>query len=319
MPRVSSSLVIALLVASSWDSLSLAQANDPLAGEEAAAAEEEEFDESTGRINDDPLAPDAITAEDYEERRIPQAPPPKVRITRQTFPQQHNLRPLTMPERMSEVSLDLRFMVEPTVDLWVRGRYGVTQDIEIGVTYGAFAWYLEGSSEFESGKAASFDAAYTVFPELLAVTASLAFNGDPFATAVAFGAPFRFLIGERVALYGGQDVLRVQLSGFAAEPADPVRNIAQSQLAAQTGVDGTRGEVNLIGGALFQHSRNLALYAEAGVEFVDFRAADAPAPLFVGATWSPGALTDVGARVGFRRPDDPGNSATLQLHIATRF
>jgi hypothetical protein len=268
----------------------------------------------------DPNAPDAV-------RRRHAVPPgaERPRYTKSDYPTEIVLRPLTLPVGMGQLSLDVPFVAgdgDPTFTEVLRAGYGVTQDIEIGATY---SLGLErpsaktGEDKFTAGKALSLDGAYTIVPQLLAAQARLAFlfDSDHFGMGLILGVPVKLELGDRWALFGGQDLLHIKLKALPVDAADVAGNVAQLA-ALGRGVEGSRGSIDVKVGAAFQAEADIALYSIFGVAFPDFSNNEQPWSLFLGATYSSGRTFDLGARIGFEMLDKPKDSFSIAGYAAVR-
>lgn len=273
-------------------------------------------------IPDAPPEGDAITADDLEEGGTRAVR--KRRYGKKDYPIEQVDRPLTLAEAQVELSLENPFVKgsdNPTMWQVVRARYGITRDIEAGITYSFGLLNLsppDGAKTFEPGKAFSFDGGYTLWPQHLAVLMSLPFYVDPdaFALGVNLSVPFRVNLGSRWALYGGQDLLQLRIVKFPVDPANPGYNLGQVAMSAG-GATPDRGNLSLNFGGMHQFKPNLAVYATMGVHYIDFEDTGAPVSFFGGATWSKHNRFDIGGRVGFFDLDT-GDSFSLSVYGAYR-
>ena len=287
----------------------------------------DESDDSS--INDDPSQADAETTKDDEAAAAVKARP---RTTKATYPVELTRRPMTLPQNTAEISLDAPIVFGGTVDhaastapdlgaratQVLRAAYGVTQDIQVGVSYGFGSERLsppDGAKGFEAGKAFSLDGAYTVVPDHLAVSLSLPFYADPFATSLTLGAPFRINVGEQLALVGGQDLVEIAINKWPVRIGDPEFNLDQAA-RGEGDVSPSKGAVNLQFGAQVQLKKHIALSGFTRIHFEDFVGDDLRVPLWLGVTWSKWNL-DLGGRLGFARLDE-SDSFGVALSVAYR-
>lgn len=288
--------------------------------EPAVAVEVEEVDLGATFDEDDPNAPDrpsahgAITVRDLEGELAATTP----RATRATFPLEFIERPMTLVARQYQVSLELPLAIggaDAAIEttLVLRAAYGLTQDVQAGISYGFGLARIapEGSGKgFEAGKAFSIDAAYTLIPDKLAVTASLPFYADPFALSLTAGLPFRLRVYDKLALFGLNDLVELKLATMPVSVSEPGRNIATA-----AGIDVSKeppvGHFNLTFGALYQHRANLALTAQMGFFFHNFSSGDQPVALQVAALFAKSKRLDLSARLGVARLDDVASSLVL--------
>lgn len=241
-----------------------------------------------------------------------------VRYTKETFPLAWVARPLTLPADMIELSLDVPAAVladAPYLTQILRGAFGVTRDLQIGLTYG-FGLQVIDPAEYEAGKAFSVDAAYTIFPQRLAIAASVPFYVDPFASGISLGAPFQLRIGDRWQVSGGQDLLQFRFAKFPPNPADPAYNVGQVE-AQVVGAREPIGNLNLKLRGAYQARTNLVVFLDWGFHWLDFEGDDKPVSMFLGGLWSSSNRMDVGGRIGLSRVDE-GDSLTVGLFAAYR-
>lgn len=255
----------------------------------------------------------------------PEAHPPAYRYAKRDYPREVVHRPLTLPEDQAEVMLDVPFVAgdgNPTLTQVLRGAFGVTVDLQLGVTYSVGLERLNaetGEKGFEVGKAVSLDAAYTIFPGYLAAQLRLAFYADPdiFGLALVLGAPFKLTLADRWAIFGAADLVTIKLTGLAVYPADPARNLAAVALDARGGTT-PAGSIDLNLGVAFQAKPNLAVWGTVGLGWPDFDTNDQPFALFAGLTYTPRRFWDIGARIGFLSLDDPATSFSIGAFAAVR-
>jgi hypothetical protein len=313
---------------------SVARADDPKGGSDTegiGTASDPNVDESGDTsVNDDPNAADAETT---KEENPTAAVARKGRITKSTYPVAVIHRPMTLPANTAEIAIDAPVYFGGPVDNDETGAidigaratqvlhaaYGVTQDIQVGVSYGFGSERLsppEGAKGFEAGKAFSVDGGYTVLPEHLAVTVSLPFYADPFASSLVLGAPFRINMSDKLALVGGQDLLEVAFNKWPVRPGDPEFNLSQALRDVPGATPFSKGAVNLQFGAQVQVKPNVVISGWTRIHIEDFTNDDTPVSLYGGVMWSKWNL-DLGARLGFYRLDE-ASSFGLGLSAAYR-
>lgn len=272
----------------------------------------------------DPHVPDDLRSQ--LPRPEPEARASTPRFSKRTYPDELVRRPLTLAEEQIKVALEVPFVLgdgHPTLTQILSGAYGLTRDLELGFTYGFGLERLNperGEDGYAAGKAFSLDASYTLFPQLVAAQLRLAFlaDSDRFGMALVLGAPFKIELGSRWAIFGGQDLVRIRLTGLPVDPTNPAETEAQLAIAARQGQT-SRGSVNLNVGVLFQAQPDLALHATFGTSWLDFSGDDQPFSLFAGVTYTFLHMCDIGGRIGFYRLDEPADSFSLAAYIAARF
>ncbi len=225
-------------------------------------------------------------------------------------------RPLTLFRNMAEVHIDYPVNVDPFVASGViRGRYGVTHEAEIGLRYGFGSIDEDG---FLEGKVVAVEFGYS-FNHWASVRVSVPFLVDPFAMGLRIGAPLRFKIMDKLALVGGHDLISFKLVSFVP---DVTSALATSALVAEDarGTTLPDGDIRILGGIIYQHSKKLAIMADMGVIAPDFSLDDQPVPLRVGAMLSNPfrAGVDYGVRIGFENLDNAKNTFGIALFAALR-
>jgi hypothetical protein len=266
-------------------------------------------------VPEDPLAGLPPEAEVEEE-----AP----RYLKRDYPIELVRRPLTLAADQVEVSLDVPLVLNdgnPLLTQILRGGFGVTIDLELGLTYAVGLERLSaepGEDGFEPGRAFSVDAAYTLLPGYLAVQARVAFFIDPevFGVGLILGLPYKIEIGDRWAIFGGADLVRLRLKEFAVDPADPAASSFYVGEIAR-GVEPGIGSGRLLTGAMFQARPDLALDATFAIAR-DFDTDVQTYGLSAGATFSPTRTIDLGARVGAGSLDDAAETFAVAVHAALR-
>jgi hypothetical protein len=296
-----------------------APAPDPVGGDSAPAEGLEpatEGDGDGGEEGDRPNDPDAMTTKSDDDDATAMA---KVRPTKATYPIAVIERPLTLTRNQAEVTLDVPVVFDVGATQVLRGGFGVTQDIQVGVSYavGLERFKTEGTQKgFEPGKALSIDGAYTVIPDHLAVTLSIPLYFSPFAASVSIGAPFRVRLHKKFALIGGNDLLAVAFNRWPVVVADPAYNLAQTAFDVPGQGSFDRGILNINAGAQVQYKPNLVFTGMFGIHFPDFSDSARPVSATVGATWTRGKNLDVGARLGM---SDLSSSDTFGLAISAAY
>jgi hypothetical protein len=229
------------------------------------------------------------------------------------YPMEVALRPITLHAGMFEIGVAAPLHPSPAaITTALRGRYGITEQIEVGLRYG-----LVGADENGGvlGKAVSVDGVYAI-TDWAAAQLSLPVNVDPFAMGVTLGAPLKFRFGERFALLFGSDLITVRIVDFPPHVLDPRIDDARADAVA-VGTIVSRGTLRFVGGAIYQLEPHMAISADGGVVAEDFGRENTSVPL--GATFTYGAARslDFSVRLGF---DDIGlgESFSLAAGLAAR-
>jgi hypothetical protein len=286
----------------------------------AAGAQQQEEQQKEAPIPD-PNIPDNPVPRPRTEVQSKPAP----RYGKEDYPIEIIKRPLTLAASQAEVSLDVPFVsgdATPLLTQVLRGAYGVTRDVQLGLTYSFGLERLNappGTDGYEAGKAVSIDAAYTILPGYLAASLKVPvyLSGDNFGLGLILGAPFRVELFDRFAVFGGTDLVHIKITGMAVDAADPAFIAGELALKARGAVT-SAGSVNATVGALYQVRPQAALFASFGIAWLDFSANDQPVSLFAGGTYSPQRTIDIGGRVGFASLAHAGQSFTLAVTVALR-
>lgn len=300
-----------------------APAGDPASPTEGIGTAEDPMSEEDddAATYDNPDDPNAVTTDDLDGTAKKKKAP---RPTKQTYPIEAIERPLTLTAGQAEVSLEIPLQSlgsdGRSATQILRGAYGVTQDIQIGVSYGFGLELLspaDGQKAYEPGKAFSLDGAYAVLPGKLAATLSIPFYADPFAMSVTLGAPFRIGLTDKLAIVGGENLLQLAVVKMPVDVANPGLNVA-TVLAAENSIPEPAGHLNINFGVLYQHKPNLAVTARFGMFFPDFGDLTEAYSLSCGVLWSKSNRIDVGGRLGTADIDEFGETFFLSLFAAYR-
>jgi hypothetical protein len=306
-----------------------APATQPAPGEDDTPLTDEETE---SLANDAPKEAKAATIP-VEEK--PAEVVVRQRWTKATYPVWLGDRPLTITRNTAEATLDAEFVaggdlpadgpsgddVGPAVREVIRFRYGVTQDLELQLGYGVGSQRLsppDGAKGAIVGKQFEAGAAYTILPEHLAVSLAVPmYGGSPFALSLTVGVPFRFTIGDRVAIVGGQDLVQISTNKWPNDLAYPERT---ELLVRDDKVNGAlpSGILNIQFGAIVKLKEQLSATGTVRISMVDFKSDDqnATQSLWLGIA-STHKMWDFGARLGFAALDQ-GSSFGLGLSFALR-
>lgn len=232
------------------------------------------------------------------------------------YPVEVALRPITLPANMAEVSIAPHFIASPYAGTdALRGRYGITPKIQLGLTYVMYGVYDRqdvdiGQSkkyEFHPGKAGGLDVTVLV-KNWLGVRVGLPVYLDPFAMSLALGAPMKFKITDKVAIGGMDDVLNIALpvgAEFAPSFYHEVANARRGFASEMSNTTQSRGTLRFSGYGIYQQKANLAIIGRLAIELEDFAVdrtnADGGATTSIhgGVSFSPKKFLDVGGMVGF--------------------
>lgn len=277
---------------------------------------------------DDPdaLSADAATMSEPEEKTEDEAAAPGTQV----YPQRRIDRPITLYKNMAEARLDVPFVIGTDsgsartspllgVALALSGRFGVTDDIEIGLRYGAVAFHESIAmgpvdSNVTAGRAVQLDFVYQIF-HWLGAQVSVPFYLDPYAMGLTFGAPMQAELGP-LQFFGGHDLVQINVVKFFPEWSSPVVNDLQVE-ADEINQVISDGRVNILFGVRYQVNDEVAISAESGITFEDFENSDNAVPFRVGPIYSPSNMLDFGLETGFLRLDE-SDSFFVQAMAALR-
>ncbi len=231
------------------------------------------------------------------------------------YPIERALRPITLPRRMTEVTLDAPNSFNPYVQSGVLGaRHGITERIQAGLRYGTGTLY---DGEYFAGKALSVDGEYQVF-DWLAAQLSLPMLVDPFSMGVTVGAPMKFNPLPRLRFDLFRDLVTFKVSRFAPSVVDAAANDRQVQADEVNSVL-EDGDIKLNAGATWQLQPQMAIEGRFGLRAPDFEfQSDSPTSLDVGLIYSSTNKVDIGGRFGFADLNHTDESFGLWLLAALR-
>lgn len=228
------------------------------------------------------------TAETPEEPKLTGAVQTPVVVPepakRTGYPTEEALRPLTLPARMSEISIAPHFQVSPfTGSDAVRVRHGITSDIQVGLSYLYVGIYDRSSVDpgqsssvgLHGGKAFGLDLTVRL-QDWIAVKAGVPMYVGPFAASLALGVPLKFTFRDKFAIGGLDDLLDIKLYRFAPSYYQDVAN-ARGALVVSNGTQQSRGHLRFSAYGIYQHSPRLAVIGRLGVDNDLGLASDGPA------------------------------------------
>ncbi|MDQ3367713.1 MAG: hypothetical protein M3680_20005 [Myxococcota bacterium] len=263
-----------------------------------------------------------------------------VQQPRTGYPIEEALRPITLPRNMAEVSLEPRAALGVGADSRYRGsaalraRYGITREIQLGLTYVAGGIYDDPTTVsdkvgFHPGKAIGLDVTVLV-RDWIGVRVGVPVwiyrpeaGGAP-AIGLTLGAPLKFQFGEKFAVGGLDDLLSIRLSKFA--PTFEYEHLNANRAADDdTNTFVSRGFFRISGYGIYQRSPKLALIGRAGITLEDFTSTGTQSDagggmiymLRAGLSYTPRPFVDVGFSLGFDDLSELGSFGPAAL-IAIR-
>lgn len=254
----------------------------------------------------------------------PDAPPPPVVLppvqTRTGYPLEEVLRPITLPQNMSEVAISPHAQVDEfSSAMALRARYGITPKVQLGLTYmvgGVFddpATISHGKGA-HGGKAVGLDLTYLIQP-WIGVTLGVPVYINPLAVSIALGAPIKFQFGDRFALGGLDDLLNIRVHKFAPSFYSELQNATNANDDLINTIKSS-GELRVSLYGEYQYRPDTAIIVRTGVQLEDFATGKtdgcdgecASTFLHVGFRYSPRRYLDLGLQIGF---DDLGHGGTF--------
>jgi hypothetical protein len=294
----------------------------------AAQAQEEAAPADMNGTDENPDAPHV-----QDETKVTANAPASPKRT--GYPDEEALRPITMPQNMSEVSIDPHAAVSPYVGTAaLRARYGVTSKVQLGLTYVTSGIFDDPATTaddvgFHPGKTVGLDVTVMVQP-WLGVRAGVPLYLNPLAFSLALGAPIKFSFGDKYAIGGLDDLLNIKLDRFAPRfDREAANAVAASQTCDKCNqTEQSRGHIRISAYGIMQYQPNVALVGRFGVDNdlglsggnvagTTMNGGGSATFLRAGVDWTPRHWADLGLSIGF---DDlaHGGSFSPALYAALR-
>ena len=251
---------------------------------------------------------------------------PAAVVKRTGYPIEEARRPITLPKNMSEVSIGPHAQLSPYrgADA-LRARYGVTDQVQMGLTYvlgGIYDDPVSGAEKigFHTGKAVGLDVTVQIKP-WLGVRVGLPFYIDPLAVSLTLGAPMKWqFAGGKYAIGVLDDFLTVKLYRFAPSFYQEFNNAVAANGTSEMGNNTiqSRGDVRFSGYGIYQHQPKLAFIGRLGVIIDDFKTTSSTSSsvelgglrtfIRAGLEYTIRSYLDLGFSIGF---DDLGHGGTF--------
>jgi hypothetical protein len=227
------------------------------------------------------------------------------------YPIEEALRPIALPQNLSEVSLGPHAQVSPhAASTALRVRYGVTPKVQLGLTYLIGAIFddpstVEARQSLHSGKAVGLDVT-VMLQDWIGVQVGVPMYISPFAVSLALGAPIKFAFTDKFAIGGLDDLLNIKLGRFAPTFYQEVQN-ATAAAGTMTNTTQSAGELRVSLYGVYQYQPNLALIGRTGIQMEDFatgKTNGCPGEclttfISAGFRYTPRKYLDVGLSIGF--------------------
>jgi hypothetical protein len=273
--------------------------------------------------------PDAPKIPGQEEKK----PEVKVPEKKQTgYPTEEVLRPITLPANMAEVSIsphaqvaidngtlgDVGYAGSDTL----RARYGITRQIQLGLTYTYAGIYDDPKTQadkitFKPGKALGLDVTYLI-KDFIGVKLGVPVwiykpeGGGAPAVGLQIGVPLKFRFFNKLAIGGLDDLLSIKLTKFAPSFEYEYLN-AYRAAANDLNTKSPDGFLRLAGYIVYQKDPKLALLGRFGITFEDFasertsKGGGSTSFLRAGVEYTVKKYLDVGITLGFDDLSDLGS------------
>ncbi len=253
-------------------------------------------------------------------------PPPTTRPS--GYPVEEALRPITLPQNMSELSISPHVQFSPVLSSdALRARYGITRQVQLGLTYVFAGIYNDPLTTdhklgLHGGKAVGLDVT-VLLANWIGVKVGVPVYVQPLAVALTIGVPLKFIFGDKFAIGGLDDLLSIRLNRFPPSFYQEAFN-AQGAAADKSNTTQSRGDLRFSFYGIYQHRKNVALIGRIGIDEADFSSnvnnngfGGVQTFLRGGVDWSPRRWCDLGISIGF---DDLAHGGTFgpQGYLAFR-
>jgi hypothetical protein len=250
------------------------------------------------------------------------------KMTKSGYPIEEALRPLTLPQNMTEVQLDPHAMVSTFANSTsLRARYGITNKVQLGLTYAIGGIFddpqtLAKTYAFHAGKAVGLDVTYQL-QDWIAVRLGVPVYIDPLAVSITVGVPIKFVFADKLAIGGLDDLLSIAVDRFPPSFYQEAYNAAAVN-ADMTHTTQSSGDLRFSGYGIYQYQPNTAFIGRIGFDVDDFSSnietnghGGITTFLFVGVQHTPRKFVDIGGYLGF---DDlaHGGSFDPQIYLRVR-
>jgi hypothetical protein len=253
--------------------------------------------------------PDAPRSAIDPEASVISTPTPARVIT--GFPLEEVLRPITLPQNMSEVSLSPHAVVSPYAgSTALRARYGITPKVQLGLTYMLGAIFDDPSTQehkqaFHPGKAVGLDVT-VMLQSWVGVQVGVPIYISPLAVSLTIGVPMKFTFGDKYAIGGLDDFLNIRLNRFAPTFYQELQNATNANDVMINTIK-SQGELRVSLYGLYQYEPDLAIIGRTGIQMEDFATGKTDGCdgeclttfISAGVRYSPRKYLDLGFSIGF--------------------
>lgn len=236
------------------------------------------------------------------------------------YPIEEAARPITLPANMSEVSIDPHIQVSPALaTTTLRARYGITRQVQLGVTYVLGGLYDDPSTMtdktgFHPGKTVGVDVTYLV-QNWVGIKLGVPVYVDPVAVGLTIGVPLRFRFGDKLTIGGMDNLVNVAVNGkFAPTFYQEGVNAYASETSEMSNTIQSRGSLTFSAYGIYQYRPNLALIGRIAMHLEDFAinrtdgGGGITSSIRGGFQFTPKKFLDLGLSLGF---DDLAHGGTF--------
>ncbi len=292
----------------------------PAAGSDAGSAVQMAEDPPPSDMEGTNENPDAPKTGDGSAATVVIAPV----VKKSGYPIEESQRPITLPKNMSEVSIDPHAQIKPFAGaMALRARYGITRQAQLGLTYllgGAFDDPKTLTSDkvgFHPGKAVGLDVT-VLLQDWIAVRLGVPVYIDPVAVGLELGAPIKFILTDKFALGGMDDLLNIKLYRFAPSFYQEAQNASNAANEA-SGTTQSAGVLRFSAYGMYQYKPNFVIIGRFGVNIGDINDTLHSSSTFIraGFNFSPRKMLDVGLSLGWDDLSVAGGFSPA-AHLAVR-
>ncbi|MBX3160001.1 MAG: hypothetical protein KF773_28790 [Deltaproteobacteria bacterium] len=266
--------------------------------------------------DENPDRPKGVGVEDDQ----PAIVVPVKKPMKSAYPVEEVLRPITLPQNMSEVGIAPHAQLSPyLMSDALRARYGITRQVQLGLTYllgGVFddpktPAMVSDKIGVHAGKAVGLDLT-VLLTDWMGVRLGVPVYINPVAVSLQLGVPMKFIVSDKFAFGGLDDLLTITLKEFPPSFYQEQINATFANNAG-SGTVKSRGGMRVSGFGQYQWKPKTAMLARAGVNVDDFSSTATASGgglttfLRAGLQWTPRKYVDLGFSLGFDDLGDVGS------------
>jgi hypothetical protein len=240
------------------------------------------------------------------------------------YPIEEALRPINLPANMSEVAIGPHAQLDPYAGSdALRARYGITRKVQLGLTYLLGGIYddpatpavMDDSVGFHSGKAVGLDLT-VLLKDWVGVRVGVPVYIKPVAVSITVGVPMKFILSEKFAVGGLDDLLSIKVKRFAPTFYQEAINASNVELDKTTSTQ-SNGALRISGFGVYNYKPKVAFIGRLGFNMEDFAASSTNTDaanggltyfLRAGVSYTPRKYIDLGLSLGF---DDLAKSGSF--------